>query len=190
MPLYKKVNLKKDTSKRNLLTRWQKREMLIAFIYSFAESVDNEEEVKLVLGNKNRLLGKEIIKRLSKNNWVRAKPDNSGYIILTPGSVKTPLKHIIRKMSFGEKHEKRLKRVLQYMQTPYLPIFLAHHCGDIEKGMMRYDFREYLKQDLPLLKAWFKDILDIEASVENDDHLSIDMNDYQKLEESFWRGKK
>lgn len=112
---YKKRNIK-DTSKRNLSVRIEKREILLALAYTNGYFLGDDT---LIIQPRSLKQQKQMLTLLDKVDWVTATPWNKINNLLAIEVVNAPNKSYL---SFVKKRIKSFtKKGLQYM---YSPVFL------------------------------------------------------------------
>ena len=177
----------KDTSKRNLMGRIEKRERLMAVMVTYGiegvrQSTDSKEAVCFIDDSPEWIWG-----ILSPVNWVDTEYDPvycNGKI--TPHANKPYLKHAIKRVFRGQEHKRSFSKLLQYMYSPLFPYVFGsryfyrdgidHACFELPDSFNGGDAVEFVR--------WFNEVLGIIATREGN-KVVLDDNNYKKLLELY-----
>ena len=172
----------KDTSKRNLMGRIEKRERLMAVMVTYGiegvrQSTNSKEAVCLIGESPGWVWD-----ILAPVNWIDTDCNAYGDGRITPHAGKPYLKHAIKRIFRGREHKRSFSKLLQYMYSPLFPFIFG-------SKYLYHDGIDHAYFDLPNsftggdaieLIRWLSEVLDIEATREDNKIVLNDAN-YLKL---------
>lgn len=199
--LYRRKKYRKDTSKRNLVTKFEQRDRFAGIYYAIGRMTEDKERIELITDNP------ELIRKIREDSekqslWVfhYTRPEE-GYSYLTKaGELKRDADgHIIprglfyiavRKMTWNYKEKRKyIKKYLKFMVSPYFLQMLYLVYGTKEGDTATIDMSSYMWQDLTEIVLWYHAHAgyEMKASKENMT-LTFSVTEFhQALEERKWR---
>lgn len=169
-PKYVKQKEPPNTSGGTNMTRRKKRDIIMSIAYAFG-TLSNDNGESIIINTQDKETKQYLVDILNQIDWVSIKDEKDTSFVLKAGVIYRPLKHLIRRISFGREKVKTIKNSLKFLQTDTLIKMLWKAHGRNVNGHRLIDMTSYFDYDVKEIIIWSKIINDIDLEPITDEGL-------------------